>query len=90
MYTSSTQSEQSPSCGPSSTEKDMVTSRDQPNTDSVERFQDLDVLTNNACPLINARKIDLGYELNGRRCVRVSLAAVDVEAVDSIFMHTLS
>lgn len=49
----------------------------------------MDVLTDNACPLINARKIDLGYELDGRGCVRIGLAAVDVEAVDSIFMHTL-
>lgn len=48
MHTSVTQSEQSPSCGPSSTEKDKVTSRDRPNRESVKGVHDSGVLTDHA------------------------------------------
>ena len=39
--------------------------------------------------LIHARKVDLGNKLDGRGCVWVGMATMDVEAVDTIFMHAL-
>ena len=40
--------------------------------------------------LIDTWEIDLGNELNSRWYVRIDVAAVDVDAVDAIFMNTLS
>lgn len=39
--------------------------------------------------LIDAGQVDARNELNGRWGVRVAIAAVDVDAVDSVFMCTL-
>ena len=40
-------------------------------------------------PRIDARQIDLGDKLNGGRSIGIIISAVDVEAVDTVFMHAL-
>ena len=57
--------------------------------ESVVSYHSLGIVTYHACSLINAWKINFGNELDGRGRIWVGLAAVNIEAVNSIFMHTL-
>ncbi len=66
----------------------MAAWTDPPST-SLEHAGDKTHAAYSACSLINTRQVDLRDELNSRRYVWIVVAAMNIERINSILVHTL-